>query len=108
MRIDELGEEKERLERQLAAELPEFQRRLQSQRRPFTDAVKSLATDATFVDLLRYSYLEHDPNVPGKAGDSSTESYVAFVLHPGTEVSRVELGPAAPIHRSCQMAGGHR
>ena len=99
-RIEQLGEEKERLEHQLAAELPDFQQQLQSQRRPHADLAKSLPPNAAFVDFVRYAYLEHNPKVPGKAGDRSTESYVAFVLRHGAAVAHVELGRATPIHRA--------
>jgi len=99
-RLDELNEEKERLERQLAAELPEFRRQLEAARRPHTELVAHLPPDAVFVDLLRYRYIEQDPKIKGKAGERQTDSYVAFVIRPGKPTARVELGSSAPINEA--------
>jgi CHAT domain-containing protein len=57
----------------------------------------ALPAGAAFVDLLRYVYIEQDPNVPGKKGEQYTASYVAFVAARGRPVARVELGAAEPI-----------
>jgi CHAT domain-containing protein len=97
-RIEELNEEKERLERQLAAELPAFRRQLQSERRPHTDLTAHLPANTVFVDLLHYSYFEQDPKVRGKAGKHRTDTYAAFLVRPGASTVRVDLGPAAPIN----------
>jgi CHAT domain-containing protein/Tfp pilus assembly protein PilF len=88
---------KEELERALAAALPGLARlRAQDQLGP-GDLAAGLPAHAAFVDLLRYVRLEYDPKEPGRAGERRTPRYVAFVLAPGREVSRVELGPALPI-----------
>lgn len=97
VRLRELGERKERLERELADTSPEFLRQFQQQRRPHTDLSGQLPRGSVFIDLQPYLYFEQDPEVPGKAGEKWTPSYVAFLLLPNQPVIRVELGPAEPI-----------
>jgi CHAT domain-containing protein len=97
-RLEELSERKEKLERQLAAKLPEFRRQQALERAPYSDLVQRLLTRTVFIDFLSYVSFEQDPNVPGKAGERRTPSYLAFVVHQGHPVKRVELGPAAPIN----------
>ena len=99
-RLAELSQEKEQLERQLAAELPELRQRLEVERRPHTELASHLPPDAVFVDLLRYRYIEQDPKIKGKAGERQTDSYVAFVVSPRKPTARVELGPVVPINQA--------
>lgn len=96
-KLASLSRQKERLERFLASQLPEFRRRLESQRSSPPELVERLARNVVFVDMLRYSQL----NVPD---DGSVDwdnlwkpNYVAFLLSAGNSVRRVDLGPAAPI-----------
>ena len=96
-RLGELSEQKERLERELADTLPGFRQQLEQQRRPHTDLTKHLPKGSVFIDLLQYLYLQQDPNVPGRAGQRWTPSYVTFILRTGSPVVRVELGPARRI-----------
>jgi CHAT domain-containing protein/Flp pilus assembly protein TadD len=69
-----------------------------------TPAPKRLAarlpTGSCFVDLYRYTHFEQGPNVKGKKGQKWTLRYVAFVVHPGTVVARVELGDADTIEEA--------
>ncbi|MCL4206554.1 MAG: CHAT domain-containing protein [Pirellulaceae bacterium] len=97
-RLEALGEEKERLEKQLAAELPDFRAAWEQQRSTPADLAARMPQDAVFVDLLHYHLLEQDPDVPGDAGLRQACSYVAFIIAPGRPVARVELGAVAPIH----------
>jgi CHAT domain-containing protein len=53
-----------------------------------------------FVDLIRYTYFEQDPEKPGKNGGKRTPSYVAFVVCKGQPVARVELGETKPIEEA--------
>jgi CHAT domain-containing protein len=84
-RLTALSNEKERLERDLAAQIPEFSRQLQARRRPYTELVARLPQDAVFIDLVNYLDEKRDGR------------YVAFVLAAQQPVIRVELGPAATI-----------
>jgi CHAT domain-containing protein/Tfp pilus assembly protein PilF len=95
--LDELTKRKEQLERQLALKLPDSRRQKTLERAPHTDLLKRLPPHTVFIDLLRYVRFEQDPKVPGKTGERRTPGYLAFVLHKGQSVQRVELGPAAPI-----------
>jgi tetratricopeptide (TPR) repeat protein len=90
-RLGELTELKERLERDLARRLPDWQRRDTLARAPYTDLVQHLPPHAAFIDLLHYYHWSRDPKA------KPTPQYVAFVLRPAQPVQRVDLGPAAPI-----------
>jgi CHAT domain-containing protein/Tfp pilus assembly protein PilF len=92
-----LTRRKEELERALAAALPALAGLRAQDRLGPGDLAASLPVQSAFVDLLRYARLEFDPKKPGRAGERYTPSYAAFVVAPGGEVSRVELGPAAPL-----------
>jgi CHAT domain-containing protein len=81
-----LSNEKERLERDLARQIPEFSRQLQAQCRPYTELAARLPQDAVFIDFTHYFDKKRDVQ------------YVAFVLAPGRPVIRVELGRAAAIN----------
>src|SRR5204862_323843 len=58
-RVNELTQEKQRLERDLAARLPEADRQRRLDRLGPDDLVKALPGDTAFVDLLRYRRVEH-------------------------------------------------
>jgi tetratricopeptide (TPR) repeat protein len=90
-RLRELTERRERLERDLARRLPDFQRRETLDRAPYTDLVQHLPAHAAFIDLLHYYHFPRGPK--GKP----VPHYVAFVLRHGQPVQRVDLGPAPPI-----------
>jgi CHAT domain-containing protein len=61
-----------------------------------TDLQKVLPADAAVADFLRYTLFEHNPKVPGKAGEKQTDSYLAFVIT-RDKVTQIDLGPAAPL-----------
>jgi CHAT domain-containing protein/Tfp pilus assembly protein PilF len=90
-------ETKEELERRLARQLklapPRADRKEVTPRR----LSELLPEGAAFVDLLRYTDVERDPQVPGKRGEKYTERYAAFVLRRGVPAARVELREAAAI-----------
>jgi CHAT domain-containing protein/tetratricopeptide (TPR) repeat protein len=96
-RLRTLSDEKEELEKALARALPAFARQQQSARTSPDDLRRRLPEGVVYLDLVRYVRFEFDPRRPGRDGERQTPSYVAFVLCPGREVARVELGPAAPI-----------
>ncbi len=64
-----------------------------------TDLHQALPADVAVVDFLAYTFVEHDPNKPGKVGESRTPSYLAFVLT-RDKILRVELGSAADIDQA--------
>src|SRR5205085_1957104 len=91
---------KERLERQLAEQLPLLAAQQALARLGPADLLARLPGRAAFVDLLRYTRFEQDPRQPGQKGKRYTPCYVAFVLSPGRPVRRVELGAAGPIEQA--------
>jgi tetratricopeptide (TPR) repeat protein len=93
-RVQEQTEHKERLERDLARRLPDWQRRDALARAPYSDLVRQLPARAAFVDLFRYSHLPRDPEA------KPVSHYVAFVLRQGQPVRRADLGPAPPIEQA--------
>jgi CHAT domain-containing protein len=84
------------LDRDLRARLPDLDRADAIARSAPADLQAALPPDAAFLDLLRYTHFTYDPAKPGKAVESYTPSYVAFVVTK-QQVARVELGPAGPI-----------
>jgi CHAT domain-containing protein len=92
----ELTAGKERLERELAPLLPALAAQKELDQLGPADLQRGLPERTVFVDLLRYTYFEQDPQVPGKKGGKRTRRYVAFVLTP-TRIERVELGDAAGV-----------
>jgi CHAT domain-containing protein/Tfp pilus assembly protein PilF len=95
--LQELTEQKEKLERQLAEQSAPFRREQELARSTPADLVRQLPPRSVLIDLLRYVRFEQDPKVPGQKGERRTLSYVAFVLRPGQPPVRVELGAARPI-----------
>jgi CHAT domain-containing protein/Tfp pilus assembly protein PilF len=95
--IKELGSEKERLERELAAALPEFARKRALEQSRHDDLLKVLPERTAVLDLVRFTRFEQDPQVKGKKGERQTPGYVGFVLSTGQSVRMVDLGPAQPI-----------
>jgi tetratricopeptide (TPR) repeat protein/CHAT domain-containing protein len=95
--VRRLTRRKEQLERDLAAALPGLAGLRARDRLGPGDLAACLPAHAAFVDLLRYVRVGFDPKKPARAGERHTPGYVAFVLAPGSPVTRVELGPAVPI-----------
>jgi CHAT domain-containing protein len=95
--IQELGSQKERLERELAATVPEFARKRALERSGHGDLLKALPEGAAVLDLVRFTRHEQAPRVKGRKGERRTPGYVGFVLCQGRPVRMVDLGPARPI-----------
>ncbi len=95
--IARLDAEKERLEKALSDALPDFAAELRNQQSQPRELMAQLPADAVFIDLMRYTLIEQDPQVPGANGERKTPSYAAFVVYRGQPIARVELGPAEPI-----------
>ncbi len=95
-----LDSEKERLEKALAAALPDFAANLQNQRSQPQELVAQLPPNMAFIDLVRYTLIEQDPDIPGKKGERRTPNYAAFVVHRNQPIARVELGAAEPIDQA--------
>jgi CHAT domain-containing protein/tetratricopeptide (TPR) repeat protein len=95
--IVELTSEKERLERELAAAVPEFGRKRTLETSRHDDLVRALPEGAVIVDLLRFVQFGQNPQVPGQQDMRPTLSYVAFVLSKFQPVRMVALGPSRPI-----------
>jgi CHAT domain-containing protein/tetratricopeptide (TPR) repeat protein len=93
-RVRLLGEEKERLEKELARALPAFAAFRGGERSTPEDLRRALPPGGAFLDLLRYGRFKFGP---GGKGKRRTACYVAFVVHRDRPVCRVDLGPAAPI-----------
>src|SRR5207249_3985549 len=58
---------------------------------------KALPAGAAFVDLLRWTVFEQDPKGKGQAAVKQIPSYMAFVVAPGRNAQRIDLGPAESI-----------
>jgi CHAT domain-containing protein len=95
-RVNELTQDKQRLERELARLLPEFDQQQLDRLGP-ADLQQALPSHSAFVDLVRYFRYEFDPNRPGRAGARCTFCYVAFVVCAGRPVQRIELEEARAI-----------
>ncbi len=96
-RLRSLTADKERLERVLAAALPEFAREQALAQSPHTRLIEALPAGTVVLDLVAFDRVEQDPKVPGKKGQHSTPGYLGFVLAKGQPVRQVDLGPARPI-----------
>ncbi len=95
--IKKLGNDKERLERELAAAMPEFARKRAVEQSRHDDLLKVLPEGTAVFDLLRFTRIEQDAEVKGKKGEHATPSYVGFVLATGQPTQMVDLGLAQPI-----------
>jgi len=87
--LRDLSEQKERLEKKLAALLPASDRETP----PYTDLADRLPEHAAFVDLYRYADWDF------KAVKWGDAHYAAFVLQKGRPVHRVELAAGAAIEK---------
>jgi CHAT domain-containing protein/tetratricopeptide (TPR) repeat protein len=91
--------DKEDLEKELAARLGLTPTARRDEPGPETLA-EALGRSAAFIDFVRYTDFEYNPQKPGKAAERRTPRYVAFVLSQGKPAARVELGEAGPIERA--------
>ncbi|MCY2995041.1 MAG: CHAT domain-containing protein [Planctomycetota bacterium] len=99
-RLEELGDKKERLERQLAAQLPEFGRQIENSRRSHRELVGQLPDGVALVDLLYCQYREQARNRPEEPGLRVPSWYTAFLLSRDRPVTRIEIGPTEPIDQA--------
>jgi tetratricopeptide (TPR) repeat protein/CHAT domain-containing protein len=97
LRLRLLTADKERLERELAASVPEFAREQALAQSPYTRLMELLPAGTVVLDLVTFNRSEQDLKIPGKKGWRLTPSYVGFVLAKGQPVHQVDLGPAQPI-----------
>jgi CHAT domain-containing protein len=99
-RVRELSDQKEKLEKQLAEQLPLYQALKQRLKGEPADLSPLLPAGAVFCDLTRYWHISQDPEVPGLRGEKWTLAYVGFVLARGQPLRRVELGAATAIEEA--------
>jgi CHAT domain-containing protein len=111
--VVQLTQAKEELEKRIAAKLRLANQLPATQTTTVQQLGEALPVGTAFVDLLRYAWIEQDPQRPGQAGVKLTTSYVAFVVGKGRPVARVELGEAAAIdeawaawHKALLAPGG--
>jgi CHAT domain-containing protein len=96
-RLRLLTEGKERLERELAAAIPEFAHEQDLARSPHSRLIETLPAGIVVLDVFAFYRPERDPKVAGKNGWRFTPKYVGFVLAKGQPVQQVDLGSAQPI-----------
>lgn len=99
-RLEELSEKKERLERQLAAQLPELGRELENSRRSHRELVGQLPNGVAMVDLLCCPHRDEARNRLEEPGQGGSRWYTAFLLSHDRPVTRIELGPTGPIDQA--------
>jgi len=88
-RLVDLTQQQERLERDLARQLPTLARHRVLDSMGPNQLLNQLQPGTAFVDLVRHAY--------GKKGKLAGYRYQGFILAPGQSVGRVDLGPAQPI-----------
>jgi CHAT domain-containing protein len=95
-----LTDQRDRLERELAAALPVLTQWKERDALGANDLSKALPVASFFIDFVAYVRLEQDAKVKGHAGQTLTDSFTAFIIAPGKPAVRVELGPSAPINQA--------
>ena len=103
--IQQLGAEKERLERELAAALPEFARSRALDAAATRTCSRSLPEGTTVLDLVRFTRFEQDPQIKGKKGERRTPGYRRLRAVPGP--AGADGGPRpGRAHRRRRRPGG--
>ena len=98
-----LSDERDALERELAIKMPMLQRAKELDALG-PEALTAMLPDQTIlIDFVRYTHFDYDKAKPGKAGETRTPSYTAFVLAKGQPIRRIELGAAKPIDRAVAL-----
>jgi CHAT domain-containing protein len=98
--VRDLFAEKDELESRLARNLPQLHRQKEMEETSPAHLTKALPQHSVFIDLLGYIRSEQDNGVKGVKGLTRTRCFVAFVLAPGRNPVRVELGPAEDIDQT--------
>jgi CHAT domain-containing protein/tetratricopeptide (TPR) repeat protein len=88
-RLAELSDEQEKLERDLAKQLPELERHRRLATLGPADLIGKLAPGTALIDFVRHARWEK--------GKFTGYRYQAFVLAPGQAIRRVDLGAAQPV-----------
>ncbi len=99
-RLRRLTAEKERLERELAAKVPEITRERTLARSPHARLTEALPAGTVVLDLVAFNRSERDPKGRGEKGRRTIPGCVGFVLAVGQPVRQVDLGPAQPIEEA--------
>jgi tetratricopeptide (TPR) repeat protein/CHAT domain-containing protein len=95
-----LTEDKDRIERELARQVPALAERKERDRIGPGDLAGVLPPRSAYLELLRYNRFRFDSAKPGDVGVTRAPHYVAFVVPAGGPAHRVELGPAAAIEEA--------
>ncbi|MFO0877721.1 MAG: CHAT domain-containing tetratricopeptide repeat protein [Gemmataceae bacterium] len=101
-RLDAIDEELRQVREQLLPALPELKRTQEQATRTPADLQKALPADGVFVDLLRYTRIEQDPNAKGRKSNRYIPHTVAFLIT-RNQVTRVELGEAKPLEETLAL-----
>jgi tetratricopeptide (TPR) repeat protein/CHAT domain-containing protein len=96
-RLREVVDEKERLERDLASNVPEFARKRASLCSPHTLLREQLSAHEALVEFVHYIDVDQDPQAPGNGGARLTPSYMAFVIARDCATDMVRIAPAQPV-----------
>ncbi len=95
--IKELGSEKERLEREMAAAMPEFARKKAREQSSYGELLQVLPKGTVVLDLLLFTRYEKHREIQAEKAWRRTPEYVGFVLAKGQPIRMVDLGAAKPI-----------
>lgn len=90
-RLAELTDRKERLEADLAGKSAAFRAGQEQARRTAVEVRAALPPDAALLDLLEYQHASPSPESKGE--DRAQRRLLAFVVRPGQDLVRVDLGP---------------
>ncbi len=101
-RLDDIEKGIREKEAELRPLLPAMKRFDDLAKRTPADLRKALPADVAFIDLLRYTRFEQNPEVKGAKGVKRMAHYVAFVVT-RTAITRVELGEAKPIEDALDL-----
>lgn len=88
---------KDELERDLAGKSELFGRQHKIQRLTPTDIKAMLPPKTALVDLVEYEHTTYPSD--SKQRPVKERRIAAFIVRPGADIARVELGPAAPVEK---------
>ncbi len=96
LELRRLVEERERLEREHGRELAEVHRGARRTRRSHQELAEELPEGTAFIDFVYYMDMQRN-KVPFTGGDLFLPWYCGFIVLPGKQVVRVDVGPAERI-----------